>query len=107
MRPKVNCTEKPSSMISGAEIDIMEANYKTDAYTTNIHWDGYQEHHKTSFGKVWTWNDQGKRTLLTDPIKYHNFGLKWTPDAIGNEYGKISGGSYFKNSTMMGKRKEE
>ena len=67
----------------GAEIDIVEANFKSDAYTTNIHWDGYQEHHKTSFSKVWTWNDEGKRTLLTDPIKYHNFGLKWTPEYLG------------------------
>jgi len=66
----------------GAEIDIVEANFKSDAYTTNIHWDGYQEHHKTSFSKVWTWNNEGKRTLLTDPIKYHNFGLKWTPEYL-------------------------
>jgi len=55
---------------SGTEIDIFEyLNKFGDGVVHNIHWDGYQEHHKS---------DGGRASIPGLSQGWHTFGLLWT-----------------------------
>lgn len=66
----------------GAELDIFEGNNAfVEKFATNIHWDGYGKFHQGSPKYIWTWRN-GKKTLNTEPIRYHTYGLEWTPTKL-------------------------
>lgn len=58
----------------GAEIDIVEANRQTPAYTTNLHWDGYGEHHQSAAEEV--------EAAQLHTVWHNVFGLLWTPERL-------------------------
>jgi beta-glucanase (GH16 family) len=62
----------------GAEMDIVESNFKADKYTVTLHWDGYGPEHRQS------------STVAPAPGLhgqwYHTFGLKWTRNRLDFTY---------------------
>jgi len=58
---------------AGAEIDIYECFESRNGWVAhNVHWDGYQEHHKHA--------GSGRKKVEGLLDGYHTFGLEWTPD---------------------------
>ncbi len=63
---------KDGTANDGAEIDIVEGNKMKDAYSTGLHWDGYEKPaHKANGAMVKAPN------LYAE--EYHVFGFEWTP----------------------------
>ncbi len=59
-----------NSGVDGTEIDVMESAYFGKAVNHALHWDGYDEHHKST----------GKETMNSNVYdgEYHTFSLLWT-----------------------------
>lgn len=66
---------KDGTANDGAEIDIVEGNKMADAYSSGLHWDGYEKPDHKSNG-----------TMIKAPNlytqKYHVFGFEWTPSYL-------------------------
>ncbi len=74
---------KDGTANDGAEIDIVEGNKMKDAYSSGLHWDGYEKPAHKSNGKMI------KAPGLYSQ-EYHIFGFEWAPDYLKFYYdGKL------------------